>query len=60
MVDAMNTAISGNANGIAVSVIDPVAFNEPIQKALDNDIPVIAYNANGKGPGTNPALAYVG
>jgi simple sugar transport system substrate-binding protein len=60
MVDAMNTAISGNANGIAVSVIDPVAFNKPIQKALDNGIPVIAYNANGKGPGTNPALAYVG
>src|SRR5919112_1792204 len=60
MVDAMNTAISGNANGIAVSVVDPVAFNDPIQKALDNGIPVIAYNANGKGSGTNPALAYVG
>ncbi|CAA9441969.1 ABC transporter, substrate-binding protein (cluster 2, ribose/xylose/arabinose/galactose) [uncultured Rubrobacteraceae bacterium] len=60
MIDAMNTAISGNADGIAVCVVDPVAFNKPIQKALDNDIPVIAYNANGKGPGTNPALAYVG
>ena len=60
MIDAMNTAISGNANGIAVCVVDPVAFNKPIQKALDNGIPVIAYNANGKGPGTNPALAYVG
>src|SRR5215211_7515309 len=60
MVDAMNTAISGNANGIAISIVDPVAFNKPIQKALDNGIPVIAYNANGKGPGTNPALAYVG
>src|SRR5215217_3135506 len=46
--------------GIEVSVVDPVAFNKPIQKALDNGIPVIAYNANGKGPGTNPALAYVG
>src|ERR671910_183443 len=60
MIDAMNTTISGNANGIAVAVVDPVAFNKPIQKALDNDIPVIAFNANGKGPGTNPALAYVG
>src|ERR687894_2297961 len=60
MVDAMNSAISGNADGIAVCVVDPVAFNDPIQKALDNGIPVIAYNANGKGPGTNPALAYVG
>ncbi len=53
MIDAMNTAISGNAAGIAVCVVDPVAFNKPIQKALDNDIPVIAYNANGKGPGRN-------
>ena len=33
MVDAMNTAISGNANGTPVSVVDPVAFNDPIQKA---------------------------
>src|ERR687898_953 len=60
MVDAMNSAISGDADGIAVSIVDPEAFNEPIQKALDNGIPVIAYNANGEGPGTNPALAYVG
>ena len=35
MVDAMNSAISGGANGIAVSVVDPEAFNDPIQKALD-------------------------
>src|SRR3712207_9441779 len=60
MVDAMNSAISGNADGIAVSVVDPEAFNEPIQNALDQNIPVIAYNANGAGPGTHPALAYVG
>src|SRR5918998_1627201 len=60
MVSAMNSAISGNADGIAVSVVAPEAFNEPIQNALDQDIPVIAYNANGEGPGTNPALAYVG
>jgi len=60
MVGAMETAISGNADGIAVSVVDPEAFNDPIQSALDQDIPVIAYNANGEGPGTNPALAYVG
>src|SRR5918998_5198874 len=60
MVDAMNAAISGDADGIAVSVVDPEAFNDPIQNALDQGIPVIAYNANGEGPGTNPALAYVG
>ncbi len=60
MVNEMDTAISGGADGIAVSVVDPEAFNDSIQNALDQDIPVIAYNANGKGPGTNPALAYVG
>src|SRR3712207_5964288 len=46
MVDALNSAISGNADGIAVSVVDPEAFNDPIQNALDQGIPVIAYNAN--------------
>src|SRR5918992_65076 len=60
MVDAMNSAISGNSDGIAVSIVDPEAFNDPIQRALDRDIPVIAYNANGKEGQDNPALAYVG
>ena len=60
MVDALDTAISGNADGIAVSIIDPQAFNGPIQRALDKGIPVIAYNANGKEGQENPSLAYVG
>ncbi len=60
MVDQMNTAISGNADGIAVSIVDPQAFNDPIQEALDKGIPVVSYNADGKGGDTNPALAYIG
>ena len=60
MVDALDTAISGNADGIAVSIIDPQAFNGSIQRALDEGIPVIAYNANGKEGQDNPSLAYVG
>jgi simple sugar transport system substrate-binding protein len=60
MVDALDTAISGNADGIAISIIDPQAFNGPIQRALDKGIPVIAYNANGKEGVDNPSLAYVG
>jgi simple sugar transport system substrate-binding protein len=56
----MNTAITGSADGIAVSIVDPTAFNSPIEKALSQGIPVVAYNANGKGPGTNPAQAYIG
>lgn len=60
MVDSMNTAISGNADGIAVSIVDPTAFNDPIQRALDAGIPVISYNADGAEDKPNPALAYVG
>jgi simple sugar transport system substrate-binding protein len=60
MVDALDTAVSGNADGIAISIIDPQAFNSPIQRALDKGIPVIAYNANGKEGVENPALAYIG
>src|ERR687893_20244 len=60
MADAFDTAVSGNADGIAVSIIDPQAFNDPIQRALDKGIPVVAYNANGKEGVENPALAYIG
>jgi simple sugar transport system substrate-binding protein len=57
MVQAMNTAIDGNADGIAVALVDPKAFNGPTQRALDAGIPVLSYNADVP---TNPRLAYVG
>jgi simple sugar transport system substrate-binding protein len=60
MVDAFNTAVSGGADGIAVAVVDPTAFNDPMQQALNQGIPVLSYNADGKGIGTNPRLAYIG
>ena len=58
MVDAMRHAIRTGADGIAVSVIDPVAFNAPTAEALHQGIPVVSYNADG-GRG-NRRLAYVG
>jgi len=58
MVDAMRRAIRSGADGIAVSVIDPVLFNRPTAEALDHGIPVVSYNADG-GVG-NRRLAYVG
>ena len=60
MVNAMNTAINGGADGIAVAIVDPKAFNDPINKALDQGIPVVAYNADGAPGKPNPALAYIG
>lgn len=57
MVNAMNTAISGGADGIAVSLIDLHAFNAPTEAALKAGIPVVAYNADAP---TNKRLSYIG
>jgi simple sugar transport system substrate-binding protein len=52
MVNAINTAVSSGADGIAVSLISNTAFN-----ALKAGIPVVAYNADSA---TNKRLAYIG
>jgi simple sugar transport system substrate-binding protein len=57
MVNAMNTAITGNVDGIAVAITDQKAFNGPTEKALEAGIPVVSYNADATG---NPRLAYIG
>jgi simple sugar transport system substrate-binding protein len=57
MVNAMNSAITAQADGIAVSLVDLKAFNAPTDKALAADIPVLAYNADAEG---NNRLAYIG
>jgi simple sugar transport system substrate-binding protein len=60
MVSAVNTAISSGADGIAVSIIDPKAFNSPVNKALDAGIPVVSYNADAPSTSGNKRLAYIG
>ncbi len=57
MVNAINSAVSAKANGIATSLIDPTAFNKPVQSALSAGIPVVAYNADEPQTGR---LAYIG
>jgi len=61
MVNAINTAVSGKADGLAVAVVDKSAFKGPIDAALDAGIPVVSYNADGArdDPGSN-RLAYIG
>jgi simple sugar transport system substrate-binding protein len=58
MVRAMRLAIHDRADGIAVSIIDPHAFDKPTEEALSHGIPVVAYNADGGR--ANQRLAYVG
>ncbi len=57
MVDAINSAVSAKANGIASSLIDPTAFNAPVKAALAAGIPVVAYNADEPQTGR---LSYIG
>jgi simple sugar transport system substrate-binding protein len=57
MVSALNAAVAAKADGIAVSLVDPKAFNAPVEAALQAGIPVVAYNADAAG---NPRMAYIG
>jgi simple sugar transport system substrate-binding protein len=58
MVKAMQTAIAGKADGIAVCIVDAHAFDAPTNAAFAAGIPVIAYNADGSP--TNKRISYVG
>jgi simple sugar transport system substrate-binding protein len=57
MVNAVNSAISSKADGIAVALVDRKAFNGPVDNALNAKIPVVGYNADAEG---NGRLAYIG
>jgi simple sugar transport system substrate-binding protein len=56
MVTAFNSAITSGADGIAIALISPSAFNAPTDKALGKGIPVVSYNADEP----NNRLAYIG
>ncbi len=58
MVKAMQRAIEEKVGGIAVSLIDPEAFNGPTELAVKRGIPVVSYNADGGK--ANARLAYIG
>ena len=60
MVQAFQTAIASRADGIAVSIIDPHAFNAPVASALAAGIPVVAYNADAPASSNNKRMAYIG
>ncbi|HTV13002.1 MAG TPA: substrate-binding domain-containing protein [Acidimicrobiales bacterium] len=57
MTTAISDAVAAGVNGIATTLIAPVAFNAPVDAALDKGIPVISYNADEPG---NNRMAYVG
>jgi simple sugar transport system substrate-binding protein len=60
MVNAMETAIAEKADGIAVCLVDPTAFDASTAKAAAAGIPVIAFNADVPVGSPNKRLAYIG
>src|ERR1700710_1767453 len=60
MVNAMETAIAEKADGIAVCLVDPKAFDASTAKAVAAGIPVIAFNADVPVGSPNKRLAYIG
>jgi simple sugar transport system substrate-binding protein len=57
MVNAIDSAITSKADGIASSLISPTAFNKPVKSALSAGIPFVAYNADEPKSGR---LSYIG
>src|SRR5579862_2384284 len=60
MVSAFNSAIAAKASGIGCCLIDNTAFNAPVNNALNQGIPVIAYNADVSAGVPNNRMSYVG
>ncbi|CAP56572.1 sugar ABC transporter substrate-binding protein [Gluconacetobacter diazotrophicus] len=60
MITAINAAIAAKASAIAVCLVDPHAFNDPVERALAAGIPVFAYNADAPAGSGNKRLAYIG
>jgi simple sugar transport system substrate-binding protein len=57
MVNAFNSAVAAQVDGIGIPLVDLHAFNAPVEQALGKSIPVVAYNADATG---NARLAYIG
>ena len=60
MVNAMQVAIAQKADGIAVCLVDPKAFDAATATAMAAGIPVVAFNADVPAGSSNKRLSYVG
>jgi len=62
LVDMLNSAIAARPDGIACTITDPAALDEPLRRAIELGIPVIAINVPDPRPAGEriPYLFYVG
>jgi simple sugar transport system substrate-binding protein len=60
-VDLIKAAIVKKVDGIATTIVDPTAFDEPIREAIDAGINVISANSDDpEGAAGNPRKAFIG
>jgi simple sugar transport system substrate-binding protein len=55
----IETAVAANPDGIMVPIVDPVAIEEPLRKAIESGIPVMALNILDPRP-FNERIPYLG
>jgi len=60
LVNLLNSAIAAKPDGLAVTMTDPAALDEPLRRAIDAGIPVIAINVPDMREDRIPYLFYVG
>lgn len=62
LVNMLNSAIAARPHGIACTITDPVALDEPLRRGIEQGIPVIAINVPDPRPAALriPYLFYVG
>ena len=62
LVNMLNSAIAARPDGIVATITDPAALDEPLRRAIDLGIPVIAINVPDPRPAGEriPYLFYVG
>lgn len=56
-VSMIENQIESGVDGIGTTITDPSAYNDIVQEALDEDIPLVAFNADAE---DNPRMAYIG
>ena len=44
--DLVRQAVADGYDGIALNIIDPVAFDEVVREAIEKDVPVVAFNVD--------------
>ncbi len=62
LVDMLDSAIAANPDGLAVTITNAVALDEPLRRAIKKGIPVVAINVPDTRPPEKriPYLCYVG